>query len=118
MDGVLGRRLNFVSLGALVLFLGHQVALAYGASGSWFDSYLDPLCTVPVVLGVPSMLARGLSSEFRLSWMSVFAFTALLSVAFEVWIPRFDARFTADIWDAAAYVAGALLWRFVEPKGA
>lgn len=116
MDGVLGRRLNFVSVGALVLFLGHQLALAYGILGPWMDSYLDPLCTVPVVLGVPSMIARWISPEFRLSWTAVFAFTALLSVAFEVWIPRFDDRFTADGWDAAAYFAGALLWRFVEPK--
>ncbi len=56
MDGLLGRRLNGVSLAALAAFSLHQVAIAFGFNVLLLDSYLDPLCTVPVVLGIPSML--------------------------------------------------------------
>jgi hypothetical protein len=49
--------------------------------------------------------------------VAVVSFTTALAVAFEVWIPSFDARFTADPLDALAYFAGAGIWRFVEPLG-
>lgn len=117
MDGVLGRRLNPIAIGALAAFALHQVAIKWGFSVEWADSYLDPLCTVPVALGIPSVLARGIRTDFMLGWWSVLGFTAALAVAFEWWIPSFDPRFTGDPWDALAYAAGAAIWRFVEPQG-
>jgi hypothetical protein len=83
----------------------------------WADSYLDPLCTVPVALGLPSIAARRIRPDFVLSWWAVIGFTALLGAAFEFWIPNVDARFTADACDVLAYFAGAAIWRFVEPLG-
>jgi hypothetical protein len=97
--------------------VAHQALIAAGIYLTWADSYLDPLCTVPVALGVPSTLARRLQPDFVLPWWAVVSFTAALAVAFEVWIPSFDARFTADPLDALAYLAGAGIWRFVEPLG-
>jgi len=79
------------------------------------DSFLDPLCTVPVVLGLPSMLARRIWPELVLSWGSVALFTLAFSLAFEWWIPSFDARFTCDPWDAIFYALGAVIWRMAEP---
>jgi hypothetical protein len=115
MDGLLGRRLNGVSLAALAAFSLHQVAIAFGFNVLLLDSYLDPLCTVPVVLGIPSMLARRIWPKLVLSWGSVALFTLALSLAFEWWIPSFDARFTCDPWDALAYALGAAIWRKAEP---
>jgi hypothetical protein len=116
MDGLLGRRLNGVSLAALAVFSLHQVALAFGLYFLLLDCYLDPLCTVPVVLGLPSMLARRIWPRLVLSWGSVILFTLALSLAFEWWIPSFDARFTCDPWDALAYALGAAIWRKAEPQ--
>ena len=116
MDGLLGRRLNGVSLAALAVFSLHQVALAFGLYFLLLDCYLDPLCTVPVVLGLPSMLARRIWPRLVLSWGSVILFTLALSLAFEWWIPSFDARFTRDPLDALAYALGAAIWRLAEPQ--
>lgn len=116
MDGLLGRRLNGVSLAALAAFSLHQVAIALGICVPLLDSYLDPLCTVPVVLGLPSMLARRIWPRLVLSWGSVAFFTLAVSLAFEWWIPSFDARFTRDPWDALAYALGAAIWRMAEPQ--
>ena len=55
--------------------------------------------------------------DFVLSSWAVVSFTAALAVVFEVWIPSFDTRFTADPLDGFAYFAGAGIWRFVEPLG-
>jgi di/tricarboxylate transporter len=52
-----------------------------------------------------------------LTWWAVACFTAALAVAFEVWIPNVDTRFTADPIDVLAYFTGAGIWRFVEPLG-
>lgn len=116
MDGLLGRRLNGVSLAALAAFSLHQVAIAFGFNVLLLDSYLDPLCTVPVVLGIPSMLARRIWPRLVLSWGSVALFTLALSLAFEWIIPSFDARFTRDPLDALAYALGAAIWRLAEPQ--
>jgi hypothetical protein len=115
MDGLLGRRLNGVSLAALAAFSLHQLVLAFGLYFLLLDSFLDPLCTVPVVLGLPSMLARQIWPRLVLSWGSVVLFTLALSLAFEWIIPSFDTRFTRDPWDALAYALGAAIWRFAEP---
>ena len=117
MDGLLGSSINPLSLIALGAFVAHQALLATYIHLKWADSYMDPLCTVPVALGVPSIAARIIRSDFVLPWWAVVSFTAALAVAFEVWIPSFDARFTADPLDTLAYFAGAGIWRFVEPLG-
>jgi len=116
MDGLLGRRINWVSLAALAAFSLHQLAQALGICVLLLDSYLDPLCTVPVVLGLPSMIARRIWPKLVLSWGSIALFTLALSLAFEWWIPSFDLRFTRDLWDALAYALGAAIWRFAEPQ--
>jgi hypothetical protein len=51
-----------------------------------------------------------------LSWGSVALFTLALLLAFEWWIPSFDARFTRDPLDALAYALGAAIWRKAEPQ--
>ena len=73
------------------VFVAHQALLAVGINLTWADSYVDPLCTVPVALGIPSIAARMIRPDFVLPWWAVVSFTAALAVAFEVWIPSFDA---------------------------
>ncbi len=109
--------MNLVTAVAVFAFGAHQLGLAMGMSAPWADSYLDPWCTVPVALGVPSWLARRVQPDLLLSWSSVAGFTLVWAAAFEWWIPGFDPRFTADPLDALAYAAGAGMWRFVEPLG-
>ena len=117
LDGLLGSGINPLALIAMGAFVAHQAFLAADIHLIWADSYMDPLCTVPVALGIPSIAARMIRPNFLLPWWAVVSFTAALAVAFEVWIPSFDARFTADPLDGLAYFTGAGIWRFVEPLG-
>jgi hypothetical protein len=117
LDGLLGGGINPITLLAFGAFAAHQALIGLGIHLTWADSYLDPLCTVPVILGLPSAFARRYRADFALHWGSVIGFTAVLSWTFEAWIPGFDARFTADPLDAVAYFVGAGIWRFVEPQG-
>ena len=102
---------------ALGAFVAHQGFIAADVHLTMADSHLDPLCTVPVALGIPSILARRIQPYFMLTLWAVACFTAALAVAFEVWIPNVDTRFTADPIDVLAYFTGAGIWRFVEPLG-
>lgn len=116
MDGVLGRRVNGTTAVSTAAFLIHQALIYTGRSTGWADSFLDPLCTVPVVLGIPAWAVQRWVPDWRLPWAHTFVFTALLSTVFEGVIPIWDARFTADPLDAIAYAVGALAWRLSEPK--
>jgi len=117
LDGILGSGINPLALIALGAFAAHQGFIAADVHLTMADSHLDPLCTVPVALGIPSILARRIQPDFMLTWWAVACFTAALAVAFEVWIPNVDTRFTADPIDVLAYFTGAGIWRFVEPLG-
>ena len=116
MDGLLGRRINAVTALATAAFLVHQALLHFGRSIGWADSFLDPLCTVPVILGIPAFGVQRLLPDWRLPWAHTLVFTALLAAVFEGAVPKFDARFTADILDVVAYALGGVLWRVSEPK--
>ncbi len=116
MDGLLGRRINAVTAVATAAFLVHQVLLHFGRSIGWADSFLDPLCTVPVLLGIPAFGVQRWLPDWRLPWAHTLAFTALIAAVFEGAVPKFDARFTADILDVVAYALGGVLWRVSEPK--
>jgi hypothetical protein len=116
MDGLLGRRINAVYAVALIAFLAHQVLIHLDCSTAVLDAYLDPLCTVPVVLGLPSAGAQYVWPGWRLPWAHTLVFTLVLAVVFEWAVPRNDLRFTSDRWDVLAYALGALAWRWNEPK--
>ena len=116
LDGLLGRSMNRNTLffGTLGLFLLYQGAIAMGWMVAWADSYLDPLLFVPVALGAPGWLIRQWKVDFR--WNVFFITGAWLaaSLAFELWIPSFDPRFTADGWDVLCYALGAEIFRWSE----
>lgn len=117
MDGVLGRRVNPIAVGATLAFGAHQIALARGLHLSWADSYLDPWCSIPVMLGIPSMVVRYWRPSWSLPWVHVAVFSLVIGAAFEYWIPQFDPRFTGDPLDLLGYFGGAWIWRRAEPKG-
>ena len=114
MDGLLGSRLsrNALLLGALCAFFAHQAAISIGWSAPWADSYLDTFLFLPIALGLPAWALRLWQPDFRWNPWFIAGAWAAASLAFEAWIPCFDARFTADIWDVLSYALGAwLFWR-------
>jgi hypothetical protein len=114
MDGLLGGCLsrNALLLGSLIVFGVHQAAIAGGWSAPWADSYLDTFLFLPIALGLPAWALRLWQPDFRWNPRFIAGAWAAASLAFEVWIPSFDTRFTADALDSVCYAFGAwVFWR-------
>lgn len=92
----------------------HQGAIAVDVSTGWADSYLDPCLFLPIALGAPAWMLRSWNANFR--WSGPFIWMAWIatSLAFEVWIPSFDHRFTSDVWDVLCYALGAVIFSCAE----
>ena len=120
MDGLLGGRLtpSRLLLASLVLFGGHQGAIAVGWSHPWADSYLDTFLFLPVALGLPAWLIRTWQPAFRWTTSMIVGAWIAASVAFEAWIPSFDPRFTGDAWDVLSYALGAWVFERTEAGAA
>lgn len=120
MDGLLGGRLtpSRLLLASIVLFGGHQGAIAVGWSHPWADSYLDTFLFLPVALGLPAWLIRTWQPAFRWSPPFILGAWIATSIAFEAWIPSFDPRFTGDAWDVLSYAMGAWVFERTEAGAA
>ena len=82
--------------------------MLWGQTWWFFDSFLDPLLAVPVLVGVPAAAAGTMlrrTVPLPASW--IWAFALCLAALFEGWVPTFDSRFTADPLDGIAYFLGA-----------
>jgi hypothetical protein len=90
------------------LFAAHQLGQkVLGLSIPWADNYLDPLLCMPILLTLLEWERRFIWGAGPLRLHEIMIATGLLSVLFECGFPAWSARFTADIWDVAAYFAGA-----------
>ena len=116
LDGLLGSRVKPGLLLVLSLFFFgvHQWALATGYSHPWADSYLDTLLFLPITMGIPAWAIRRIEPSFKWQWPFILGAWILSAILFEYYIPAFDTRFTADIWDVLAYALGGTLLYFSE----
>ena len=100
---------------AAVLFLGHQLSQKLlGVRLPLADAYLDPLLSIPLLLGLAWAEQRWLgwrAGDEPFTAVEVAAMTLALAVLFEEGFPRIDpARQTRDPWDYLAYAAGGLAY--------
>ena len=107
-----------VAVGLLVV---HQF-LQYGfhVRLPFADDYLDPVLSVPILLGLGEVERRGLSEyaesrgwSFRLdradrSWPVLLGMTSGIAFVGEVIFPLLDSRSVADGYDFVAYAVGGL----------
>lgn len=119
----MGRRLNYAFgpikswfyLSLWLLFIIHQLLEDLRLSNSFFRSYLDDLLVVPIVLPATLALMR-LIFYRKIRCLSVFmtvSFVLLLSILFEVILPKVNALYTADLWDVFCYaIGGIVFWRY------
>lgn len=110
-------------LTAAALFLLHQgLQKGLGVGLPLIDDYLDPLLSIPLLLGLAAaeqrwLLGRGADEPF--TGVEVLAMTTALALLFEEGFPRIDpARQTRDPWDYLAYATGGLAYYWLtRPRG-
>lgn len=107
-----------VFLLCLLLFCANQ---ALEQSGIYLEpllSYLDDLLAMPVVLTLILAAERAYfrNSSFVLPLSYTCAAVLLFSIFFEGIFPLVSVRHTADVWDIAAYAAGAVLFHVIINK--
>ncbi len=88
----------------------------------WIKNYLNDLLCMPIVLGICLKVLHFIKKDrsIRISLFSALSLAAFYSLYFEVILPRFMERYTADIFDTVLYFTGALLFFFMQesaPKG-
>lgn len=92
-------------------FLGHQFY--------WpIQFYLLDLIAVPILaqLGLWWMrLIKGNPNELLSIWHVIFI-VASLSLVFEIYMPKHQTRYIADVWDILMYFLGGLFFYFVMNK--
>lgn len=77
-------------------------------------SYLDDLLAMPVILGITLQFFRWIyrKNTFTLTKTQILIGTAYISFLFEVLLPQWSDRYTADPWDILCYGLGAVYFYF------
>ncbi|MDX5481196.1 MAG: magnesium citrate secondary transporter [Hymenobacteraceae bacterium] len=98
---------------ALLFLLNQALELALVFIPVLF-SYLDDLLAMPIVLTVVLAAERAYfrDNSFVLPWTWVAGTVAAFAIVFEIALPPFSPKHTADWLDAVAYTLGAVLFFF------
>lgn len=103
---------------AVIAFALHQVAeRAVGLNLGAFDSYLDPFCAPPILLGFWLFERQQVFRAPRLSWLETAIATLILAVIFEEVFPKYEEGFRRDIIDYGFYALGGLYFYFLINRG-
>jgi hypothetical protein len=94
------------------LFLTNRVLEARAWSAGPLRSWLDDVLVLPLALGFALWLQRrrGRPPGWTLPGAQVVLAVVLYAVVFEIVLPAFTERATADPWDAPAFAAGGVLF--------
>ena len=109
------RPLWWVLLGA---FLLHQlIQKGFGVDITFVHDYIDPLLSIPIMLGVWVVERDYLFGRGRLTLLETMVGTVFLALVFELLFPYLSSAFTYDPWDFLAYgLGGVLFWVGVNAK--
>lgn len=110
------RKLTLLFTVSSILFLMHQYAQEVAkVSLPMIDSYLDPMLFMPIVLPLIGWERKLIyrNRAYTLPLSHVFACFVLISVLFEIILPIWNERMTADVWDIPFYALGALIYTIV-----
>ncbi|MBC7744058.1 MAG: hypothetical protein H7096_03065 [Flavobacterium sp.] len=97
----------------LIIFTGRRLEISFIG----FNSYLTDLISVPIIANLGLTFQRVFvtkSNTYRLKAGHVLFIVAYTSLIFEILLPRFSAKYTADMVDILMYVFGGLFfWQFM-----
>lgn len=80
------------------------------------NNYLNDFLLLPMVLKICQSLLRYVKSHQYLKLPYTFCFFIALtySIFFEIMVPEYSIRYTADFWDVIAYFLGLLFFFLIE----
>lgn len=115
----MGCRVNSILLNPVfvlvVLLSGSNKLLELsGISIPVLHSYMDDLFCMPFVLTIVLFLMRRFiirDKNYVLGNWQIAAAVIYCSVLFELILPQFSAKYTADISDVAAYIVGGIIFQ-------
>lgn len=83
---------------------------------TWVAYYMNDLLCMPIVLYICRYAVRWLKSDknLNLTVFSIISLTVFYSIYFEVYLPKVNIRYTADIFDVVMYFLGAAFFYLIE----
>lgn len=84
----------------------------------WVVFYVKDFICMPIVLTICLVVVQLIhkNKDIRLSLFTVFSLALFYSLYFELYLPRFHFRYTADILDVLMYFLGSLVFYFLQQK--
>lgn len=102
-------------LPALLFWVNQYLEKSLKTFIPFIHSYLDDLLAMPVILGITLQAFRWFYSKnecFIFTKTQISIGTAYISFIFEVLLPQWSDRYTADPWDVLCYGLGGVYFYF------
>jgi hypothetical protein len=83
---------------------------------NWVVFYVNDFLCMPIVLFICLKVVHLIWKDptMRLSLFSIFSLTTFYAIYFEIYLPKVEPRYTGDVLDVVMYVAGSLLFYFLQ----
>lgn len=94
---------------SFLIFLGMELLRHQQISApDWVFFYLSDFLVIPIVAWAALRVIWFYKKEtdIRLNLFHILSLVVLYSLYFEVYLPKVNLRYTADIWDAICYLLG------------
>lgn len=83
---------------------------------NWIFFYLNDFLVIPIVgficLHVFWFLKK--DKTIRINTFLIFTLVVIYSVYFEVYLPKYSERYTADFWDVICYILGGITFYILQ----
>lgn len=109
----------FILLLISVFYLIHLfLKFSQNAVPQWFSNYFADVLCLPILLSFALLVLRYLKKN-QFLWLNsqqiIFAFF-YTSILFECILPKYNTRYTSDLFDVVAYGIGAVCFYFFQEK--
>jgi hypothetical protein len=103
---------NYIIIASALYLLQLILKFSKTTIPSWYSSYFSDFLCLPLLLFYALWILRKIkkSSSLILSWKMIFFAWIYVSIVFELLLPTFSHKFTADIFDVLVYGLGGLLY--------
>lgn len=114
------KKITQIVIVVLLIIYGFQLLCKFQEVKTpvWFSSYLSDLFALPLILSFTLIILRKVKNlpEYLLNRKMIVFVVCYVGVVFEVLLPQFSSRYTADFLDAIMYGVGGLLFGAFQKK--
>lgn len=105
---------------ALLFWVNQYLEKVQGVFIPFVHNYFDDLQAMPVILGITLQVFRWIhraKGAFVFTKIQILVGTAYISFLFEVLLPQWSDKYTADPWDVLCYGLGSVYFYFFINRG-